>query len=85
MAGRKPQLKYAASGGEPSLMVWTPATELVKDVGPSSCFLLPIMHRQGGILAAIPLGFLSEEVLVDGAVDGHEGVVGPSKEFEAGG
>ena len=50
-------MKFAVSGGESSLMVWTPATELVKDVGPEACFLLPIMQRQGGILAAIPFGF----------------------------
>lgn len=76
-------MKFAVSGGESSLMVWTPATELVKDVGPEACFLLPIMQRQGGILAAIPFGFLSEEVLIDAAEEGYEGVVGPSKDFEA--
>ena len=83
MAGRKSGLKYAASGGEASLMVWNPAPELVKEVGPAFCFLLPIMQRQGGILAAIPLGFLSEEVLIDAAEEGNDGVVGPSKDFEA--
>ena len=83
MASRKTRMKFAVSGGESSLMVWTPATELVKDVGPEACFLLPIMQRQGGILAAIPFGFLSEEVLIDAAEEGYEGVVGPSKDFEA--
>ena len=83
MALRKARLKFAASGGESSLLVWTPATEMVKEVGPESCFLLPIMHRQGGILAAIPSGFLSEELLVDASEEGYDGVVGPSKDFEA--
>ena len=31
----------------------------------------------------MPDGFLSEELLVDGAVDGYDGLVGPSKVFEA--
>ena len=83
MAIRKARLKFAASGGESSLLVWTPATEMVKEVGPESYFLLPIMHRQGGILAAIPSGFLSEELLVDASEEGYDGVVGPSKDFEA--
>ena len=34
-------------------------------------------------MLAVPDGFLSEELLVDGAVDGYEGLVGPSKVFEA--
>ena len=38
--------------------------------------------RDGGILAASPLGFLSDELLLDASVDGCDGVVGPSKEFE---
>ena len=41
------------------------------------------MQRQGGILAAIPFGFLSEEVLIDAAEEGYDGVVGRSKDFEA--
>lgn len=52
-------------------------------MGAGSCYAFPVLSRQGGLSLAIPDGFLSEELLLDGSVDGYDGTVGPSKVFEA--
>lgn len=65
------------------MLVWTPHTSFLKEAGVGSCYAFPILQRRGGLLLALPEGFLSEELLLDGAVDGAEGAVGPSKVFEA--
>ena len=75
-------MKYA-TGGDPTLLLWSPPLEFMKSVVTPTCFFVPIAARDGGVLAAIPLGFLSDELLLDASVDGYDGVVGPSKEFEA--
>lgn len=72
-----------ASGGDPSLLVWSPHASFLKNVGPRSCYAFPVLQRRGGLLLAIPDGFLSEELLLDGSADGFDGAVGPSKVFEA--
>ena len=82
MEALKSRLKYA-SGGDASLLVWTPPQNFIKSVVAPACYVLPIMQRAGGFLAAVPNDFLSDELLLDSAVDGHEGVLGPSKVFEA--
>ena len=82
MATFKEGLSFA-SGGEPTLLVWAPHASFLKNVGASACYAFPVLQRQGGLLLAVPDGFLSKELLVDGAVDGHDGLVGPSKMFEA--
>ena len=82
MEGRKSKLKYA-SGGEPPLLVWQPPPELLKNAGAPSCFALPLLQRNGGLLLAVPIDFLSEEALLDAAADGHDGLLGPSRYFEA--
>ena len=82
MATFKARLTFASSG-EPSLLVWSPHPSLLKNAGAPACFGFPILQRQGGLLLAVPDGFLSEELLLDGSVDGYDGIVGPSKVFEA--
>ena len=82
MESLKSRLKFA-SGGDASLLVRTPPQNFIKSVVAPACYVLPIMQRAGGFLAAVPNDFLSDELLLDSAVDGHEGVLGPSKVFEA--
>ena len=82
MDSHKDRLKFA-SGGDASLLVWTPPQNFIKSVVAPACYVLPILQRAGGFLAAVPNDFLSDELLLDSAADGHEGVLGPSKVFEA--
>ncbi len=78
----KKRLKFA-SGGDATLLVWTPPQNFIKSVVAPACYALPILQRAGGFLAAVPNDFLSDELLIDSAADGHEGTLGPSKVFEA--
>ena len=82
MATLKTSIRYA-TGGDPTLLLWSPPIEFMKSVVTPTCFFIPMAACDGGVLAAIPLGFLSDELLLDASVDGYDGVVGPSKEFEA--
>ena len=82
METNKEGLKFA-TGGDATLLVWSPPQGFLRQVVSPACFLLPIMQRAGGFLAAVPLDFLSDELLLDSAADGYEGVLGPSKSFEA--
>eukprot|EP00438_Fugacium_kawagutii_P023075 Skav201173 [mRNA] locus=scaffold65:778929:780470:- [translate_table: standard] len=43
---------------------------------------IPVLPREGGLMLAIPVGFLADDVVTDGAVMPEEGaLVGPSREF----
>ena len=49
MDSHKDRLKFA-SGGDASLLVWTPPQNFIKSVVAPACYVLPILQRAGGPL-----------------------------------
>ena len=45
-------------------------------------FAIPLLGRSGCFLLAVPAGSLSDEILLDAAIE-EEGSLGPSRDFEA--
>ena len=75
-------LRYA-SQGEPNVLVWQVPASITTTSSEEQCFVLPVTGRGGGLLIAIPKGVVSEEALLDANLLEDDGIVGPSKEFEA--
>ena len=63
---------------EPYIMEWP--VHPGEDGEPEAAVLV-VSKRPGGFLAAIPVGFLPEEVLANGRTDPPPGLVGPSAVF----
>lgn len=42
---------------------------------------IPLQARSGGLLLAVPEPFLDNDMLLDAAMESHDGVLGPSQEF----
>ena len=79
----KSLLKFARDG-DPSLLVWRVPTMLIDGgVADLQAFVLPLLSRAGGFLAAIPLQVVSSDVLLDAMLKEEPGTIGPSKEFTA--
>ena len=79
---QKEELKFAGSE-EPDLLVWRiPQEFTLLDVS-IQVFAIPLLGRSGGLLLAIPVGVLGDDMLLDAAIE-EEGVLGPSRDFEAG-
>ena len=79
---QKEELKFAGSE-EPDLLVWRiPQEFILLDVA-IQVFAIPLLGRSGGLLLAIPIGVLGDDMLLDAAIE-EEGVLGPSRDFEAG-
>ena len=60
---------------EPYVMDWP---DVLSDDGEPEAAVLIVSKRPGGFLAAVPVGFLPEEVLANGNADSPPGLVGPS-------
>lgn len=81
---RKQQLKYVGRGEDSLLLVWKAPSDLLESGTPESCVVIPILPRRGGLLIAIPAGFVSNDVILDAvmAADGAApSLLGPSREF----
>ncbi|CAL1144812.1 unnamed protein product [Cladocopium goreaui] len=79
----KSLLKFARDG-DPSLLVWRVPTMLTDGgVADLQAFVLPLLSRAGGFLAAIPLQVVLSDVLLDAMLKEEPGTIGPSKEFTA--
>ena len=79
----KQHLKYVASEGEGPLLVLSIPNELVAADAPAACMAIPLMNRDGGLLLAVPSGYLTPHALLE-AMSGEEtGLLGPSCEFVA--
>ena len=63
---------------EPYIMEWP--VHPGEDGEPEAAVLV-VSKRPGGFLAAVPVGFLPEEVLANGRTDPPPGLVGPSAVF----
>ena len=81
-AMQRQRLKFADQG-DPSLLVWKVASDLAEGGIERQCFVLPVASRSKGLLVAVPLNCLSAEILLDANLLEDEGVLGPSREFEA--
>ena len=79
---QRQRLKFADQG-DPSLLVWKVASDLAEGGVEHQCFVLPVASRSKGLLVAVPLNCLSAEILLDANLLEDEGVLGPSREFEA--
>ena len=80
----KSLLKPATEEGEGDLLGFHPPLELIADDGPTACMALTAMTREGGLLLAIPAGYLLPHCLTDGAASDEASMVGPNKEFTLG-
>ena len=79
---QRQRLKFADQG-DPSLLVWSVASDLAEGGVEHQCFVLPVASRSKGLLVAVPLNCLSSETLLDANLLDDEGILGPSREFEA--
>ncbi|CAE7563812.1 unnamed protein product [Symbiodinium necroappetens] len=53
-------------------------------VPPRSCVFVPLILREGGVLAAIPAGFLDASLISAGQAGAANAIVGPSREVSVG-
>ena len=53
-------------------------------VPPRSCVFVPLILREGGVLAAIPSGFLDASLISAGQAGAASAIVGPSREVSVG-
>ena len=72
-----------ASRGDPSLLVWCIAREFSSTSSDQQAFCLPLMSRDGGMLVAVPQDVLNDTVLLAAALNEDDGLLGPSREFQA--
>ena len=79
---QKEQMKMA-SQEDPDLLVWRVPFEFTVPEASIQVFALPLLSRRGGLLLAIPAGVFLDDVLLDAAIE-EEGLLGPSRDFEAG-
>ena len=79
---QKVELKYA-SHEDPDLLIWKVPFEFTVPDSSVQVYAIPLLGRSGGMLLAIPAGVFTDEVLLDAAIE-EEGVLGPSREFDAG-
>eukprot|EP00438_Fugacium_kawagutii_P017062 Skav216355 [mRNA] locus=scaffold2385:238985:241160:- [translate_table: standard] len=78
------EVEIYCAGEDEHLLVLTPPEEYIAAGKMPSCLAFPVLPRQGGMLLAIPLGYLSEEAVDDATQSPEEGsLLGPAKDFEA--
>ena len=73
---QKTQLKFA-NQEEPDLLVWRVPFEFTVPDASVQVFAIPMM-----LLLAVPSGVFTEDILLDSAIE-EEGLLGPSRDFEA--
>ena len=77
------QLKFVGRGEDSLLLVFTPPQEHVNVNVPNSCMAIPVLPREGGMLLAVPDGFLSNDALLDASAAEDADILGPSRDFVA--
>ena len=75
-------LRFAGSAEDGTLCVLTLLPEMLPDDVPISCMAIPILSRPGGMLLAVPAGYISPHVLLDAAFADETTLLGPSQEFK---
>jgi hypothetical protein len=77
------QLTFVGRGDDSLLLVFTPPQEHVNVNVPNSCMAIPVLPREGGMLLAVPDGFLSNDALLDASAAEDADILGPSRDFVA--
>jgi len=72
-----------ADRGDPTTLVFDIPGEISQTGQPVQSFALPLLSRQGGLLVALPLRAIQENVLLDAGLQEDDGLVGPSRDFSA--
>ena len=69
----------AVDSVQPYVLSWSldPAAEELAE-----CTVLALMRREAGVLLAVPIGFLPDSVLAEGALGSEESIFGPHKVFK---
>lgn len=70
--------EHSAGGGQCAVLSWSldPVAEELAE-----CTVLALMRREAGVLLAVPLGFLPDSILAEGALGSEESIFGPHKVF----
>ena len=79
---QRQRLRFA-DHGDPSLLVWRIGSDIAEGGVEHQCFVLPVANRSKGLLIALPLQCLSSDLLLDANLVEDDGLLGPSREFEA--
>lgn len=68
----------AVDSVQPYVLSWSldPAAEELAE-----CTVLALMRREAGVLLAVPIGFLPDSILAEGALGSEESIFGPHKVF----
>ncbi len=72
-----------ASNGEYTLLVASLPAEICKDGEATVCYAIPVASRRGGMLLALPMEALDADNLAAAMTEDEEGLLGPSKSFQA--
>ena len=66
--------EHSAGGGQCAVLSWSldPAAEELAE-----CTVLALMRREAGVLLAVPIGFIPDSVLAEGALGSEESIFGP--------
>ena len=77
----KSQMRFAGKGEDSSLLVFTPPAEARTPDVENSCMAIPVLPRDGGLLIALPSGFIASDVLLGSAESDASELFGPSQTF----
>ena len=78
----KTQVKFTGRGDDSVLLVFEPPGEFICSGMPKSCMAIAFLPRRGGLLLALPEGFISSDAVIDDIAQ-EDSLFGPSKEFAA--
>ena len=71
-------LKEAASNSDPTLLILAVPAEMSTSAGELQCFASPLVLRRGGLMLALPVGVIRDDVLHPVGASEDE-MVGPSR------
>ena len=75
-------LKDAATNSDPTLLILTVPAEMSYSAGELQAFASPLILRRGGLMLALPVGVIREDLLLQPIGAGEEEMFGPSRTFE---
>ena len=75
-------LRFAGSSEDGTLCVLTLLPEMLPMMSQLVVWPFPFLSRPGGMLLAVPAGYISPHVLLDAAFADETTLLGPSQEFK---
>ena len=75
-------LKDAATNSDPTLLILTVPAEMSSSAGELQAFASPLILRRGGLMLALPIGVIRDDLLLQPIGAGEEEMIGPSRTFE---